>query len=196
MNKVIFLVLTFDIETKNLADEVGGWKNKHKMGVACLVVLDSRDSVYHVFSPDDVPGTKPLDEVINLFDNALDENRVINGFNILDFDFKVLEYDLKIKNMSKKYNSIIVDSMKHIEKQLGFRVSLSVLAELNFNDSKLMDGKDAPAQWKKGNYQKVIDYCKKDVDLEYQIYAKGKDDGIILCKSKFDPKIREIEVGW
>ena len=190
------LVLTFDIETKKLADEVGGWNNKHKMGVACLVVLDSRDSIYHVFSPDNIPGTKPLDEVIDLFDNALDEDRVINGFNILDFDFKVLEYELGIINMSAKYDPIIVDTMKHIEKKLGFRVPLSVLAELNLNDYKLMDAKDAPKQWEKGNYPKVIDYCKKDVDLEFKLYVKGKEKGTILCKSKFDDEIKKIKVTW
>ena len=54
------MVLTFDIETKMTADEVGGWHNQHKMGVACLVVLDSKDFRYHVFSTDNVPGTESL----------------------------------------------------------------------------------------------------------------------------------------
>lgn len=190
------MVLTFDIETKKLASEVGGWNNKHKMGVACLVVLDSKDSIYRVFSPDDVPGTEPLEGVINLFDNALNEGSVINGYNILDFDFKVLEHEIGIKNLSQKYKRIIVDTMKHIEKKLGFRVPLAILAELNFNEFKLMDAKDAPKEWKKGNYQKVIDYCKKDVDLEYKLYTKGKEDGTILCKSKFDNQIKKIKVAW
>lgn len=111
------MVLTFDIETKKLADEVGGWNNKHKMGVACLVVLDSRDLSYHVFSPDDIADAKPLIQVIELFDNALNEGQIINGYNILDFDFKILEHELKIKNLSEKYMSIIVDPMQHIYKK-------------------------------------------------------------------------------
>ena len=111
------MVLTFDIETKKLADEVGGWNNKHKMGVACLVVLDSRDLSYHVFSPDDIPGAKPLIQIIELFDNALNEGEIISGYNILDFDFKILEHELKIKNLSEKYMSIIVDPMQHIYKK-------------------------------------------------------------------------------
>jgi len=191
------MVLTFDIETKKLADEVGGWNNKHKMGVACLVVLDSRDLSYHVFSPDDIPDAKPLIQVIELFDNALNEGQIINGYNILDFDFKILEHELKIKNLSEKYMSIIVDPMQHIYKKLGFRVSLQDLVSLNFKESKLMDAKEAPMEWRKGNYQEVIEYCKKDVELEYKLYLKGKKEKIILIKkSKFSNQPRKLKVDW
>lgn len=190
------MVLTFDIETKYLADEVGGWNNSHKMGVACLVVRDSRDLNYHVFSPDDVPDTKPLIQVIELFDNALDEGRIINGYNILNFDFTVLEHELGLKNLKHKYESIIVDPMQHIYEQLGFRVSLQDLVSLNFNDSKLMDAKNAPIEWRKGNYQKVIDYCKKDVELEYKLYLKGKNEKMLMYKSKFDRQPKKLKVTW
>ena len=190
------MVLTFDIETKKLANEVGGWNNIHKMGVACLVVLDSRDFSYHVFSPDDVSGTEPLDRVIKLFDDALNEDRVINGFNILDFDFKVLEHELGIKNLSKKYMPVIVDPMQHIYKQLRFRVSLQDIVSLNFNDSKLMDGKDAPMEWRKGNHQKVIEYCKKDVELELKLYLKGKKEGVLLYPDKAHNRIKKVKATW
>ena len=190
------MVLTFDIETKYLADEVGGWNNSHKMGVACLVVLDSRDLSYHIFSPDDVPDTKPLIQVIELFDNALDEGRIINGYNILNFDFTVLEHELGLKNLKHKYESIIVDPMQHIYEQLGFRISLQDLVSLNFNDSKLMDAKNAPIEWRKGNYQKVIDYCKKDVELEYKLYLKGKNEKMLIYKSKFDRQPKKLKVTW
>ena len=160
------------------------------MGVACLVVLDSRDLSYHVFSPDDVPSTKPLIQVIELFDSALDEGRIINGYNILNFDFTVLEHELGIKNLSEKYKPIIVDTMQHIYEQLGFRLSLQDIVSLNFNDSKLMDAKKAPMEWRKGNYEKVIDYCKKDVYLEYKLYLKGINEKMLLYKSKFSTQPR------
>jgi DEAD/DEAH box helicase domain-containing protein len=189
-------VLTFDIETKMLADEVGGWSNKHKMGVACLVALDSKDSIYHVYSLDDIPGTESLDCVIELFDNALNEGQVINGYNIIDFDFPVLEHELGIKNLSKKYLPVIVDPMQHIYKKLGFRIALQDIASLNFNESKTMDGKDAPMEWRKGNHKKVIDYCKKDVDLAYKLYVKGKSEGTLLYKDKFNSQPKKIKVTW
>ena len=190
------MVLTFDIETKTTADEVGGWNNKHKMGVACLVVLDSKDFSYHVFSTDDVSGTESLDGVIKLFDNALNEGQIITGFNILDFDFSVLEYELGIKNLTKKYSPVIVDPMQHILKQLGFRLKLQDLALVNFNESKIMDGKDAPMWWSKGHHQKVIDYCKKDVDIAYKLYAKGKEEGTILYKDKFSVQPKKLKATW
>ncbi len=190
------MVLTFDIETKMSHDEVGGWDNKHKMGVACLVVLDSKDFSYHVFSPDNVPGAESLDCVIKLFDTALNERRIINGYNILNFDFVVLEHELGIKNLSKKYLPVIVDPMQYIYNQLGFRVSLQDLVSLNFNDSKIMNAHDAPMEWRKGNHKKVIDYWKKDVELEYKLYAKGKQDGTLLYRSKFSNQPQKIKVAW
>lgn len=190
------MVLTFDIETKMTADEVGGWHNQHKMGVACLVVLDSKDFSYHVFSTDDVPGTESLDCVIKLFDNALNEGQIINGYNILDFDFPVLEHELGIKNLIENYSPVIVDPMQHIMKQLGFRLKLQDIALLNFNESKMMDGKDAPMEWRKGNHKKVIEYCKKDVELEYKVYAKGKQEGTLLYKDKFSIQPKKLKATW
>ncbi|NJD77949.1 MAG: hypothetical protein FIB08_12795 [Candidatus Methanoperedens sp.] len=190
------MVLTFDIETKKTAEEVGGWNNIHKMGVACLVVLNSQDSIYHLFSTDDIPGTESLDCAIKLFDKALDEGQFINGYNILDFDFPVLEHELGVRNLTKKYSPVIIDPMQHILKQLGFRIKLQELAQFNFNESKMMDGRDAPIEWRKGNYKKVIDYCKKDVELEYKLYAKGKQDGTLLYKDKFSSQLRKIKVNW
>lgn len=190
------MVLTFDIETKKTFDEVGGRNNMLEMGVACLVVLDSKNFSYHVFSTDDIQGTKSLDCVIKLFDNALNEGQIISGFNILDFDFPVLEHELGIKNLTKKYSPVIVDPMQHILKQLGFRLKLQDLALVNFNESKIMDGKDAPMWWSKGYHQKVIDYCKKDVDLEYKLYAKGKREGTILYKDKFSVQPKKLKATW
>ena len=59
-----------------------------------------------------------------------------------------------------------------------------------------MDAKKAPMEWRKGNYEKVIDYCKKDVDLEYKLYLKGINEKMLLYKSKFSTQPRKLEVSW
>lgn len=101
-----------------------------------------------------------------------------------------------IKNLAEKYSPVIVDSLQHISKQLGFRIKLQDLAMINFNESKIMDGKDAPNEWKKGNYDKVIEYCKKDVELEFKLYVKGKEKGKLLYKDIFSCQHKEIIVTW
>ena len=91
---------------------------------------------------------------------------------------------------------VIVDPMQHIYEQLRFRVSLQDIVSLNFNDSKLMDGKDAPMEWRKGNHQKVIEYCKKDVELELKLYLKGKKEGILLYPDKAHNRINKVKATW
>ena len=39
-------ILYFDLETQKSADDVGGWGNIHKMGLAVGVVWDSLDEAY------------------------------------------------------------------------------------------------------------------------------------------------------
>ena len=43
----------FDLETQKSADEVGGWGNIHKMGLAIGVVWDSVDQDYFVYEEKD-----------------------------------------------------------------------------------------------------------------------------------------------
>jgi hypothetical protein len=48
----------------------------------------------------------------------------------------------------------------------GFPVGLGKVAEgMGIPQEKLMDGADAPKQWRAGNHQKVMDYCLGDCQM-------------------------------
>ena len=44
-------VLSFDIETKNLSYEIGGWENQHLFKVACITTWDGEKGVVYVDEP-------------------------------------------------------------------------------------------------------------------------------------------------
>jgi hypothetical protein len=50
--------------------------------------------------------------------------------------------------------------------QAGFPVGLEKVAEgMGIPQEKLMDGADAPKQWRAGNHQAVMDYCLGDCQM-------------------------------
>jgi len=50
--------------------------------------------------------------------------------------------------------------------QAGFPVSLGNVAQaMGISQQKLMDGADAPKEWRAGNWQKVMDYCLGDCQM-------------------------------
>ena len=44
-------VLSLDIETKNLSNEIGGWHNQHMFKVACAVTWDGKKGVVYTDAP-------------------------------------------------------------------------------------------------------------------------------------------------
>ena len=73
-------ILYFDLETMRGADEVGGWSNIKKMGMACGVCFETSTKKFHVFEENQVA------DLINLLRSA----DLIVGFNHIRFDYEVL----------------------------------------------------------------------------------------------------------
>ncbi|HBD06642.1 MAG TPA: helicase, partial [Syntrophobacteraceae bacterium] len=71
----------FDLETQRLADEVGGWQNKHLMRVSVAVLGRGFGEDYRVYREDE------LDQLIR----DLQELDLVVGFNIKSFDYSVLQ---------------------------------------------------------------------------------------------------------
>ena len=173
----------FDIETKKTSDEVGGWGNKHKMGIAVLCLKDLDSGEEFVVS-DSYPGAIPLNKLFGFVDG----NTLI-GHNIMAFDWKlVLEYfyrngfDIKVKT-------------NLIDTKVG-RMSLERITRALFNTKKVMDGSLAPSEWRRGlsSKTKVVEYCKDDVSKTYDVFKYGLDNGFIKYYNGDD--ICTVNVSW
>ncbi|MRR06069.1 MAG: hypothetical protein EG828_03855 [Deltaproteobacteria bacterium] len=167
----------FDVETKHSAKEVGGWGNAQKMGVSIAVLYDSAIDQFLVYREEEVPAMiermKGLDLVI--------------GFNNKRFDNKVLS----------AYTSFDLDILPTLDlyQAAGRQGGLDNYAKHTLNAAKSGNGLDAIHWFKEGRFDKIAEYCKKDVELTKGLYEYAKKNGRLRCEGK-DGKViyREVRV--
>jgi len=171
----------FDLETQKSADDVGGWGNIHKMRLAVGVVWDSIDQDYFVYEEKDA---KTLVEKLRTAD-------LVVGFNVIGFDYTVLQpysdFDLQEINT--------FDMLVDVKKLLNFRLSLNHLAQHTLNAKKSADGLISLQWFKEGKIDKIIHYCKQDVEITRNLYLYGEKHGYVNYQSRSGNPL-QLEVNW
>ncbi len=174
--------VVFDVETKMLAEEVGGWGNISKMGLAIAVVRDIDNDDWLSFTENDVK------DLIDILFSA----ELVIGFNTLRFDYEVLRGYTK-KDFSKVRS---LDLLDVLYRRNGFRTSLQHLAAANFNEGKSADGLQSVKWFREGRLDLVEKYCRKDVVLTEKLYLKGLQDGFVLLPRKTGEIVRINVLNW
>ena len=174
-------VLFFDLETQKSAEEVGGWGNIHKMGLAVGVVWDSLDREFFTYEEKDAR---------QLVDKLRTADLVV-GFNVIGFDYTVLQpysdFDLQEINT--------FDMLVDVKKQLGFRLSLNHLAQHTLNAEKSADGLVSLQWYKEGKINKIIQYCKQDVKITRDLFLFGEKNGYVNYLSRSGNPL-QLKVNW
>ena len=174
-------VQVFDLETQKSAEEVGGWGNIHKMGLAVGVVWDSLDQEFFTYEEKDAP---------QLLDKLRTADLAV-GFNIIGFDYTVLQpysdFDLQEINT--------FDMLVDVKKQLGFRLSLNHLAQHTLNAEKSADGLVSLQWYKEGKINKIIQYCKQDVEITRDLFLFGEKNGYVNYLSRSGNPL-QLKVNW
>ena len=171
----------FDLETQKSAEDVGGWGNIHKMGLAVGVVWDSVNKDYFVYEEKDA---KKLVGKLRSAD-------LVVGFNVIGFDYTVLQpysdFDLQEINT--------FDMLVDVKKLLNFRLSLNHLAEHTLNAKKSADGLISLQWYKEGEIDKIIHYCKQDVQITRDLYLFGAEQGYVNYQSRSGNPL-QLKVNW
>jgi DEAD/DEAH box helicase domain-containing protein len=171
----------FDLETQRLAEEVGGWGNKHLMRLSVAVVYDSRDKQYHHYREGD---SEALIAHLRQFD-------LIIGFNIKSFDYGVLR-----GYSSFDFNSLpTLDLLEDVFSCLGFRLSLDHLAQKTLGIQKSANGLQAVQWFREGELELLSQYCRKDVEITKSLFEEGREKGYLLFESKGGQMVR-CPVDW
>ncbi|WP_300462356.1 DEAD/DEAH box helicase [Desulfobacula sp.] len=170
-----------DIETRRSAQEVGGWNRAEKMGVSCAILYDSKIDGYKEYLQDDI-------ELLCADLQTLD---LVIGFNIVQFDYKVLS---GLSNFDF-FSLPTLDILLAVHERLGYRLSLDHLAEQTLGSRKTADGLMALKWWQQGKIDKIIAYCKQDVAVTRDLYRYGKDHQFIVFRNKAGHQVR-IPVKW
>jgi len=172
--------LVFDVETKQLIHEVGGWENVDKLEVSVACAYDSK-----------------TDQLLSFKENELDrfvelcEKRLVIGYNIRGFDLPVLaSYGLQSKKLD------IFDIMYDLEALTRQRfLKLEAVARGTLGTGKSADGLLAVEWWKKGEIQKIVDYCIQDVKVTRDIFEFGRKNGFVKIQ-RSDENIKNVPVQW
>lgn len=172
--------LVVDIETQKIAQDVGGWQNIDKLGVSVACAYDSKSGQFLSFKEDQLPEL-----------HKLCKERLIVGYNIIGFDLKVLTaYGFD----SRKFD--VFDIMLDVENNSGRRfVKLDSIAKATLGHAKIADGLQAVEWYKKGEIDKIIEYCQKDVEITRDVFIYGMKNGQIKI-AKSDGEASTVHVQW
>ncbi len=175
--------LIFDLETKNLAHEIGGWSHIDKLGLAAAVLLQVETG--EVFRYVEQNASELIAQLL--------EADLVVGFNVIRFDYTVLRpYGLK-RNSELVRKTI--DLLDHLYQYLGFRLSLDNLGEATLNESKSADGIIAVQWFREGKIEQVLDYCEQDVRVTYRLWEYGRENGHVKYRDR-DFRLRKVPVSW
>ncbi len=172
--------LVVDLETQNLVQDVGGWGNIDKLKISIACAYDSKTDQYLSFKENEIGKL-----------NDLCEDRLIVGYNIRGFDLIILKaYGLDLEGLD------VFDIMYDVQTLTRQKfLKLETLAQGTLNAGKSADGLMAVEWWKKGEIDKIIQYCQQDVQVTRDIFEYGRKNGIVKLR-RADGSNTEVKVNW
>lgn len=173
------LPVVLDLETQFTFREVGGFEPK-KLKISLVGLYDYGSDQYLSFTEQE------LNKLFPYLENA----SAIIGFNSIDFDLPVLA-PYYVGDTSK-FKSI--DLLAHVQKHLGFRISLDDLAKETLAAQKNGHGLLAIEYFRNGEMDKLREYCLSDVRITKELYEYGKQHGRVFYKTATGRT--EIPVSW
>ena len=177
-------ILYFDLETQKSADDVGGWDKIHKMKLAVGVVWDSLEQKFFSYIESEA---SQLVEKLKTAD-------LVVGFNVAKFDYGVLQpYATKMDFDLQEINTF--DMLIDVNKELGHRLSLNHLAENTLNAEKSADGLVSLQWYKEGKIDKIIEYCKQDVEITRDLFLYGESHGYVKYSTR-SGVAKDLQVDW
>lgn len=148
-------VITFDIETKNMFQDVGS-NDPADLDLSVICIHDSFTNEFTSYLEADFGKLWPILEQADAFVTWNGDHFDIPLLN------KYYPGDLsKIKS---------IDLMREVQQVLGRRLKLDSVGEATLNRNKSGNGIDAIEWWRNGEVDKIIQYCIEDVRLTRDLY--------------------------
>jgi DEAD/DEAH box helicase domain-containing protein len=174
-------IVSFDLETQFLADEVGGWDNKAAMKISVAVTWSSREKKFRQYTEGQVQALIA----------QLKSADLVVGFNVINFDYAVLQAYTQ-EDLSKIPT---LDMLVEVTRALGHRLKLDSLATATLNAPKSADGLMAVKWWREGNLTDLCQYCQKDVEITRDLWEFGRKYGYLLYEDRGKGLLR-VPVSW
>ena len=180
-------IVYFDLETKNLFQDVGGDRSPAtmaKLGLSIGVTYSTKEGTYGIWHE----GT--VDRMIQELMHA----DLIVGHNILGFDYHVLAAysTLELSQIPT------LDTCDDLFRRRNARISLDSLAKATLGISKIAEGTDAVKWWREGSEEsllRIAEYCCYDVKICRLVHEYGHHHGRVFCTDRRGQKI-SVDVKW
>lgn len=175
-------IVYFDLETRRTANDVGGWGNKHKMGISVGVTYSTKLGEYRIYLEEEA------DELIHQLTRA----DLVVGFNHVSFDYEVLmghtifDFRDQVRDLD-----LLVD----LEKKLGHRLKLEAVAAASLGTGKTADGLEAIRWWQQGKMAEIAEYCAFDVKVTKCVHEYGAKNGFVKYHDR-NGREQQVEVDW
>ncbi len=153
--------IVLDIETKNTFQDVGAY-NPALLEISLIGCYFYETDTYESFLEEDLPKLWP----------RLERSDRVIGYNLFGFDYPCMQtyYAGDLKKIPT------VDIMLEIEKRIGRRVKLDDVAHATLGVGKSGSGLMAVEYWKKGEIDKLREYCLQDVRVTKDVYEKALNE--------------------
>jgi len=172
--------IVLDLETQKEFSEVGGKGKLQLLKVSVCGIYDYSTDRYLIYEENELPRLGPL----------LQTADQIIGFNIIDFDYNVLQPYLNFKISDVPTLDLLVE----IEKTLGHRISLDTVAQGTLGSGKSGNGLEAVRYFKTGRIDELKKYCLDDVKITKQVYDYALANQKLLYKDFFKTKEVSIKI--
>lgn len=172
--------LVFDLETQNSFDDVGGRNRTAELRMSVGVTFDAESGEFRVYRENEAGA---------LIEDLAAAGRVV-GFNIKNFDYEVLTRYTKIDFAGVKSFDLLED----LTRILGHRVKLDSVAAATLGTKKSGHGLQAIEWFRKGDWEKLIGYCKDDVKITAEVWKHGVEKGFVMIETWNGPK--KVPVEW
>ena len=174
MQSEIMKILSFDIEISDVF-ELG--KNEDMetyapfhISVAATAIHNGEERLWYSQDTDGLPALnltpQRARELLEYLAQMQEDGFLVCAWNGLGFDLKWIGHQADDMRLAAQVALKSYDPMFQFFNQKGFPVGLaSVAAGMGIGQEKLMDGADAPKEWRAGNCERVMKYVVGDCQM-------------------------------
>jgi len=154
--------IVLDIETQNTFQDIGA-HHPALLDISLIGVYFYETDTFETFLEEDLPKLWP----------RLERSDRIIGYNLFGFDYPCMQsyYTGDLMKLPT------IDLMVEIEKRIGFRVKLDDVAQATTGVGKSGHGLMAVEFWRKGEIDKLREYCLQDVRVTRDVYEHALNHG-------------------
>jgi len=186
-------LLSFDIEISDVFDLQPGEDMEvyapFHISVAATAIHNGEERLWYSVDGDDRPALnltpRKAHEMLEYLDDMQRAGHMLCAWNGLGFDMKWIGHHAGDLRLAARIAKEIYDPMFQFFNQTGFPVGLAnVAAGMSIGQEKLMNGADAPKEWRAGHHKRVMDYVLGDCQMTNRIVRAIQEAGEVRWRNR------------